>query len=84
MSSVTVTLAIDLPSHLEHMFEETRYDVCLVRFLLEIRNKFEVGSVFSLVDCSGKGNINVFTGNPLVKVIFNLTIIKILESDSKI
>lgn len=65
-------MAIDLPSHLEHMFEETRHDVRLMRFLLEVRDKFEVGSVFSLVGCSGKGDINVFTSNPLVKVIFNL------------
>lgn len=82
ISSGTVALATNLPSHLEHMFEETRHDVRLVCFLLKICDKLEMGSIFSLVSCSGKGDINVFAGNPLVKVIFNLNEIlgnKILE-----
>ena len=31
-----------------------------------------MGTVFRLVGCSGERNVDVFAGNPLVKVIFNL------------
>ena len=54
------------------MFEETRDDVCVGCFLLKIHDTFEVGTVFGLVGCSGERDVNMFTGDPLVKVIFDL------------
>ena len=63
---------INTPSNLEHMFEEMRDDVSHTCFLLKIHDKFEVSTVFDLVGRSSERNINVFTSDPLVKVIFNL------------
>ena len=43
-----------------------------------------MGLVFRLVSCSGERNINVFTCDPLVKIIFNLReIVKYLIAISK-
>ena len=54
------------------MFEEMRDDVSLMHFLLKICDKFEVSVVFDLVGHSSKRNINMFTSDPLIEVIFNL------------
>jgi hypothetical protein len=40
---------MNIPSNLEHMFEEARDDVCVACFLLKIRDKFEMGTVFAPV-----------------------------------
>jgi hypothetical protein len=63
---------MDAPGILEHMSEKTRDDICLTCFLLEIGDKSEVGTVFGLVGCRSERDINMFTGDPLVEVIFNL------------
>jgi hypothetical protein len=63
---------MNIPSNLEHMLEETRNDISVACFLLKIQDKIEVRSVFGLVGCSCERNINVFTGDPLVEVVFNL------------
>ena len=60
------------PSNLQHMPEQTRDDVCLMRFLLKICDKFEVGMIFHLLGCSGERYINMITGDPFVQVVFNL------------
>jgi hypothetical protein len=54
------------------MLEETRNNVHFTRLLLKIGDTLEVGTVFCLVGCSGERYINVFPGNPLVEVIFDL------------
>jgi hypothetical protein len=54
------------------MSEETRNDIGVVGFLLEIRDKFEVRPVFGLVGCSCERDIHMITGDPFVEVIFNL------------
>jgi hypothetical protein len=66
---------MDLPSPLEHMFEETRDNICLASFLLKIHDTLEVGTVFGLVGRSSEWDIDVFTSDPLIKVIFDLKII---------
>ena len=63
---------MDTPSSLEHVFEKARDDVCLTCFLLEIRDMFKVGSVFGFVGCGGERDIDMFTRDPLIKVILNL------------
>jgi hypothetical protein len=63
---------MDLPSNLEHMLEETRNNVHVMCLLLKIGDTLEVGTVFCLVGCSGERHIDVFPGNPLVEVIFDL------------
>ena len=63
---------INTLSNLEHMFEETRDDISLMCFLLKIHDKFEVSAVFDLVGHSSNRNINMFTSDPLIEVIFNL------------
>lgn len=65
---------MDLPSILEHVFEEARDNVCIACLLLKTGDTLEVGTEFCLVGCSGERYVNVFPGNPLVKVIFNLHI----------
>jgi hypothetical protein len=63
---------MNLPSHLEHMPEQTRDDIGLLCFLFKIRDEPEVRKVFGLVGRSCERDINVFTRDPLVEVIFNL------------
>jgi hypothetical protein len=65
-------LNMDSPSPLEHMPEETRDNVRLVCFLLKICDTLEVGTIFGLVSCSSERDVNVFTGDPLVKIVFDL------------
>ena len=60
------------PSNLQHMPEQMRDDVCLTRFLLEIRDKFEVGMIFCLVGCGSERDVNMITGDPFIQVVFNL------------
>lgn len=57
-------LNMDSPSTLEHMPEETRYNVGLTRFPLKIHDMLEVGLVFGLVSCSSESDINMFTSDP--------------------
>jgi hypothetical protein len=54
------------------VFEEARDDVCLACFLLEIHDTFKVGTVFGFVGCGGERDVDVFTSDPLVKVILDL------------
>lgn len=68
----TAPVKNDIPSLFEHVFEETWNDVGLACFLLEIHDKLEMRTVFGLIRRSCEGNINVFSGDPLVKVIFDL------------
>jgi hypothetical protein len=63
---------MDTPSSLEHMSEQTRDDVCLTGFLLKICDTFEVDTVFGLIGCSGERDVDVFSSDPLVEVIFDL------------
>ena len=63
---------MNIPSNLEHVSEETRNDIYVLCFLLKIRHKLQVRTVFCLVGCSCERHINMFTGDPLVKVIFDL------------
>jgi hypothetical protein len=58
------------------MSEETWNDVGLTRFLLKIHDTFEVGAVFVLVGCSSESDINMFTCDPLIEVIFDLKEVK--------
>ena len=62
----------DIPSLFEHVFKETRNDVGLACFLLEIHDKFEVRVVFGLVSRSCERDIYMITGDPFIEVIFNL------------
>ena len=59
-------------SNLQHMPEQTRDDVCLTCFLLEIRDKLEVGMIFHLVGCSSERDMDMIIGDPFVQVVFNL------------
>ena len=61
-----------IPSNLEHVFEQTRNDISIASFYLKIRNEFEVRAVFGFVCCTGERNVDMFTSDPLVEVIFNL------------
>jgi hypothetical protein len=63
---------MNIPSNLEHMSEKTRNDIGIACFLLKIHDKFEVRTVFGFVGCSCERDINMFTGDPLVEVIFDL------------
>jgi hypothetical protein len=63
---------MDSPSPVEHMSQETRDNVCLTCFLLKIHDMLEVGTVFGLVSCSSEWDVNVFTRDPLIKVVFDL------------
>ena len=60
------------PSNLEDIFEETRDNVFLTGFLIKVCDAFEVCAEFSLVGGSRERNINMFTRDPFIKVIFNL------------
>jgi hypothetical protein len=62
------------------MSEETWNDVGLVRFLLKILDTFEVGAVFLLVGCSRKRDVDVFSSDPFIEVIFDL--IEVNESET--
>ena len=73
---------MDLPSSLKHMSEETRNNVSLTCFCLKICDTFEVGSVFGLVGCSSERDINMFAGDPLVKVVFDLKEVLVLGNSS--
>ena len=55
------------------MSKETRNDVSLACFLLEIYETLEVGMVFCLVHHGSERNIDVFTSHPLIKIVFNLS-----------
>ena len=67
------TYTNDIPSSLEHMSKETRNDVSLVCFLLEIHETLEVCTVFCLVCHGSERNIDVFTSHPLIEIVFNLS-----------
>jgi hypothetical protein len=54
------------------MSEEMWNDVGLVHFLLKILDTFEVGAIFLLVGCSRKRDVDMFSSDPFIKVIFNL------------
>jgi hypothetical protein len=54
------------------MSEETRNDIGVACFLLEIHDKFEVRVVFGLVSRSCERDIYMITGDPFIEVIFNL------------
>ena len=68
----TAPVKNDIPSLFEHVIEETQNDVGLMCFLLEIHDKLEMSTVFGLIRRSCEGNINVFSSDPLIKVIFDL------------
>ena len=54
------------------MPEEVRDNVCIMCFLFKIHDTLEVGKVFGLVGCHSEMDINVFTSDPFVKVVFDL------------
>ena len=66
---------MNIPGHLEHMSEEPRNNVGVMCFLFKIHNKMEVRLVFGLVCCGCERDIYMFTGDPLVEVIFNLRVV---------
>jgi len=66
------TFTKDVLSGLEHM-PETRNDVGFMRFLLEIHETLEVGTVFRLVRCGSERNIDVFTSHPFIEIVFDLS-----------
>ena len=65
-------LRMNIPSNLEHVSEETRYDIGITCFLFKIHDKTEVRLVFGLVCCGCERHVNMFSSHPLVKVVFNL------------
>ena len=54
------------------MSEEAWDDVRILCFLLKIHDTLEVGTVFGLVGRSGEWDVDVFTSDPLIQVIFDL------------
>lgn len=54
------------------MSEETRNNVGVVCFLLEIQDKLKVRAVFGFVGCSCERDVDMITCDPLVEVIFDL------------
>jgi hypothetical protein len=63
---------MNLPSGLEHMFEETRNDFRIACSLLEIADEFEVRPIFVLEGRGCEWHIDLFAGYPLVEDIFYL------------
>ena len=63
---------MNIPSNPEHVSEQTRNDISITCFHLKIHDEFEVRAIFGFVRCSRERNINIFTSDPLVEVIFNL------------
>ena len=81
---VKYRLNIDSPSTLEHMPEESRDNICLTCFLLKICDTFEVGTVFGLIGRSGERDVDVFTCDPLVEIIFDLKEVTVLWDGSNL
>ena len=54
------------------MFEETRNNIGIPCFLFKIHDETEMCMVLGLVGCSCERDVDMFTGDPLVEVIFNL------------
>ena len=63
---------MNIPTNPEHASEQMWNDISIACFHLKICDEFEVRTVFGFVCCSRERNINMFTGDPLVEVIFNL------------
>jgi hypothetical protein len=61
-----------IPCHLEQMLPNSGYNIRLLHSLLEILQTLEVREIFLFVgglrECDG----NVFAGDPLVEIVFNL------------
>ena len=56
----------------QHMPLQSRYYICLLCFLIEIEDSFEVSSKFGFVAGSSEQNVDMFPSNPFVQIIFGL------------
>lgn len=54
------------------MPSNSRYYVGVLRPLVKILESFEVGEIFLFVSGLREGDRNVFAGNPLIEVVFDL------------
>ena len=54
------------------MPSNSRYYVGVLRPLVKILESFEVGEIFLFVSVLREGDRNVFAGNPLIEVVFDL------------
>ena len=51
---------------------QSGYNISLNCFLLEIQEFFSMGYKFGFVGRSSERNVDMFTGNPFVQIIFGL------------
>ena len=73
----------DLPCHFEQMLPNSRYNIGFFCSLVKILQTLEVREILFLICGLREGDGNMFPGNPLVEVVFNLNSEQYISSEEE-